>query len=518
MKLRPFALALVALLPASAFLACSDNGTGIELPTFDSGTRDSGGNTGKDGGPTSDGGPSTDGGDGGVQEQGTLLKAGDVQVVGVMPDGTAVYLSFGAKISLEAVAITGGAPTVIAADLKLSSPGKPTDDSFQVSQGVVGLWTGTDGATGNAKLQIWTKANGLKDAAALAPAADFVAGSADGTRVGFIRHVGANDELVVSLTTFATAANVVQSPLARGNAANACDPDFGFQGKYLFSATCTGAQTTATIRRSEDTGAPVTIATGQNPLVNASAAGDRVFAWTRPGVGRAYSISAAGTVTSIAVESGIAEGVISDDGTAVFYRTNQGAIHKAATTTAANVVTLVDNAGAMGLLGFSSDFKYLLSHKLAPGGTAQSPRFDIQLSGTAAAAAPTVLVAAATALPIGFTGNGSHALYLPDPATATVLKARPVAGGGAEKDLGKISSFGGSIAGSSKIIIGDNPTEITVGGQKTTVLDYKLLDVAGAGAATPLLTAVDPGLDLALAGKKVLFTQPGKGLFVKDVP
>ncbi len=454
--------------------------------------------------------------DGGPLAQGTLLAPGNIDIVGVLPDDTIIYLATDAKISLNAIPAGGGTPTVIAADLNIT--GVDTDDSYQVAGGVVGLWTGVD-ADGNAKLQIWTKAKGLKDAAALVPAADYIAGSIDGTRVGFIRKNGTADELVISLTDFPAAATpvVVQAALGRGTAATECQPDYAFAGNYLFSATCTGTGTTATIRRSTDTGVPLSVITGRAPIVNMNDAGDRVFSWTRPGTARVYSIDAGGAVTSVAVDTTVTEGQISADGATVAYVTSAGAL-KSAPTATGTPVTLIAAGGAKSIDGITGDFKAIFTNKLDP---STNQDIDLQWSTIGVAAAPTTLVATATGALAGFTATNSHVFYVPD-STTGVLKVRPLTAGGAEVDLGA-SVFGGEVLGGTKVVLGANIATVKAGGNDVNVIDLQLLDVAGSAPAVPLVSAVQAltgqqDYNFRVVGNKLVFVQVADGLYVKDLP
>ncbi len=104
---------------------------------------------------------------------------------------------------------------MIAPDILLE--GEDTDDVVSVVGGVVGLWTGVDADTGIGKLSVWSKANGLKEAAAALPIYE-VDSSDDGSRVAFVREMGAEFQLVTSPSTFA-AGSITVSRMRSGTAA-----------------------------------------------------------------------------------------------------------------------------------------------------------------------------------------------------------------------------------------------------------------------------------------------------------
>jgi hypothetical protein len=458
--------------------------------------------------------------DGGPKSQATQLTAGEIGIVSTLVDGTIIFLRYGSAVSLEAIAPTGGTPTVIVPALILE--GEDTDDVISVIGGVVGIWTGVDADTGLGKLSVWSRANGLKEAAPVSPIYE-VDSSADGSRVAFVRSVGAELQLVTSPSTFAGGSIViVQANLGDGSAANPCGAFYTFVGQNLFTSTCTGVGITATARRTLPAGTILEIDTGLAPsFLSINGAGDKVFSAKRitaggtGGAAAVYSVGAT-AVTEVAIEAaGVAEGSLATDGSSVIYRTNLGALKKANAAAPVNATVLVPQGGVMGILATSPDRKGVLTHELAPGGDL-APVYDLQLSSGVTPGAPTTLVPTATALEFGFTLGSKYALWVPDPATATVLKAKPVAGG-AEIDLGAASVFLGKIDGSDKIVLGDNEREITVGGQPVTVVDFKLVDPA-TNAGTPLAKGAEIGAVVMPGGKQMAYTEAAKGLYIVDIP
>ena len=458
--------------------------------------------------------------DGGPKPQGTQLTAGEIEIVSTLVDGTIVFLRYGAKISAEAIAPTGGTPTVIAPDLVIA--GEDTDDVVAVIGGAVGVWTGVDADTGIGKLSIWTKANGLKEAAAASPVYE-VEASNDGTRVAFVRQMGAASQLVTAPSTLAAAGVViVQDALGDGSDANPCSAFYTFVAQNLFTSTCTGAGITATARRTLPSGVVLDIDTGLAPsFLSVNTAGDKVFAAKRiasTGTGGAASVYSLGAtlVTEVPIETaGVAEGSIAADGSSVIYRTRLGALKKASTTAPVGATELVPEGGVMGILATSLDRKGVLTHKLA-GSAGETTLYDLQLSSGVTAGAPTVLVPTAKAIDFGFTLSSKYALYVPDLAAASVLKARPVAGG-AEIDLGAAAVFLGKIDGTDRIVIGDNERDIQVSGQPVSVVDFKVLDPA-TNLPTTLAVGVEIGALVLPGGKQIAYTQAGTGLYIAPIP
>ncbi len=473
-----------------------------------------------DAGPV-DAGPKDSGGDAGPPSQGRLLASGELEILSTLLDGTIIFLRYGAKVSLEAIAPTGGTPTVIAPDLLIE--GADTDDVVSVIGGAVGVWTQVDGNTGIGRLAVWTKVNGLKPAADTSPVYELDA-SADGARVAFVRTMGAEAQLVTAASTLAAGGVVIVQPtLGDGSATIPCGAFYTFVGQDLFSSTCSGAGFTATARRTTAAGVPLVIDTGLAPsFLSITATGDKVFTAKRiastgsGGAAAVYSVGAT-AVTSLPIEAaGVAEGRIAPDGSAVVYRTRTGALKRAAATAPVAPLELLPNASAMGLLAVAPDFRSVLSHKLAPAGP-DGALFDVQLSSTTAAGPALTLLPTATGVDFGFTSASKYALWVPDISVpAPVLKARAVTGG-ADLDLGPATVFLGKIDATDKVVIGDNEREITVAGEKIPVIDYKLV-TPGGGAPIALVKAVDMAALVMPGGKQIAYTETGKGLFVKDVP
>jgi hypothetical protein len=440
----------------------------------------------------------------------TKLGDGDISVVGVTSDNNVVFLTFGTKVTLQVIPLAGGAPAMLNPDVKLT--GGADDDSFQVSGGVVGIWSAVT-ATGSSKLQVWTKANGLKDVSTTAPAVDSIAGSKDGTQVAFVRTVGTEDQLALSPTTLAGTPTVVDAALGRGTAGTPCNPNFRFADKYLVSLTCGGTRTTADLRRTEAATVTTVSTTRFDPdALDVSTAGDKILVSSRltaaATTGRAtlFAVAADNTVTTRFIEANVTSLFLDPAGAFAVYATRTGSLKRAAAAAGAGIDL---TTGIKGILSASTDGKFVVTNKL----DAVMDASDLQLSSTAAAAAPTVLVATAIGLPAGFTANGSHVLFIGDKAAPKLL-ARPTAGG-ADRDLGAAIGLA-RVPGSSKLMIESNPTTVKVGTSDVDVSDFSIVDLAGTAAPVVVAKGVKSA-SIAGAGN-VLYTQAAGGLFAAPIP
>jgi hypothetical protein len=267
------------------------------------------------------------------------------------------------------------------------------------------------------------------------------------------------------------------------------------------------------LRRAEDTGAPIQLDTGLNPSGwSVSSAGDRALGITRvsaAGGARAtiYSIGGTGAVTTRFIEGGVLDAQLEPGGTFAVYQ--KAALLKRVDA-AAGAAPIELTAGIKSILSLSPDTKYAATNKLDDVMGAS----DIQLSATAAAAAPSALVATAVGIPVGFTDNGSHFLFIPDQA-APKLMAHPVAGG-TDVDLGAVIGLL-AVPGTSKLILRNNKRDVMVGAAKVPVYDYVQVNL-GAAAAAPVtvLTGVLAGAKVLKT--KIVFSEATGSLFVKDLP
>lgn len=163
---------------------------------------------------------------------------------------------------------------------------------------------------GIGKLSVWSKANGLKDAAPASPIYE-VDSSDDGSRVAFVRSLAAEFQLVTSTPTIAAGSVVVvEASLGDGSAANPCAAIYRFVGQNLFTSTCTGAGITATAR--VPAGTTLRIDTGLAPrILSVNGAGDKVFSAKRivstgtGGAAAVYSVGVPVAPTELVPDGGV---------------------------------------------------------------------------------------------------------------------------------------------------------------------------------------------------------------------
>jgi hypothetical protein len=301
------------------------------------------------------------------------------------------------------------------------------------------------------------------------------------------------------------------------NVGNGCDASLKFVAGRLFSSTCAGAATTATIRTFTAANVAQSIETLAAPgFMPTDTAGTKVFTKKNAAAGNASvkTIPATGAVTSVTIEASVASGVMLPDGQNVIYRTSAMAL-KRSPTAAAAPVTLIPT-GVRAVLDYSPDFGFAMVFSNPPD-TANTniARIDVQLASTAAAGTLTPLVATSIGAPVGFTSNGANVVYLTDlPATGAplgTLKARGTAAGSTEKEIAKAVAAPEMVPGGSKVIFADNPQQV---GQGVGV-DIKVSDVAGAGTPTVIVPKVELGFFVTKTA--LVYTTPA-GLFTKAIP
>lgn len=499
--------------------------SGGETNTSSSGSSGTSSSSGSTSSSSSGGSTSSSGGSssGGVTITPKPLKQGGAVLLGVTEDDQAVYVTIGgASSSLEAVSLAGGTPTVIAATID------PQNDNVVVSGSAVAWWTGIDANTGVGTINVWSKAAGAKTALNAASAAGVFAGSSDGSRVAF--SVAANpqgtqtDLWVTDTATAAAVTNgifIVNDSINLASAGGDCAPDMEFVGKKLFAAFCTGTSANATDARlylvpdastTEVRLDTVGAANGLiKPLWFSDTTGTKLFV---VGAGASSTGRVIDTVasTSVALEDGTGlAGFVTDDGSAVVYRTNAGGLKRAGTGAAPAPKTLL--AGAKIILDRSRDKSKMLVSTLDPA----NDLVDIRSVDTVTEnQTPKDIVATATAYPIGFTGSGGHAVYLTDMTdTTNKLKAKPTAGG-TERELAKdIEALGIEPGGDGLILV-----ENGVPQGQLTLSELRYVN-AGTGASSAKITDGVPDSGFIIQKKKLVYTrvaQMGAGLYVADLP
>jgi hypothetical protein len=485
-------------------LATSDGGKGSDsgdTPLDDAGNpiEDDSGTSGKDSGGNPDGGPIVGA---------TQLATGSIGILGITEDDYVLYYStVGTTDSLNIVSLAGGAPVVLA-------PALGADDVVAIDGKTVAFWIGTDKTTGIGTMSLWTKAGGIKAVGAGSRAGIFAA-TADGARIAYsMNAVATGTEVMIGNPALNPASTSI---LTVAQAGTGCDVTLKFVGARLFSSTCAGAATTATIRTFTAANVIQSVETVASPgFMATDTAGTHVFVKKNAAAGNATvkTIPATGAVTSVTMDTAVASGVILPDGANVIYRTSAQAL-KRSPTAAGAPVTLIPT-GVRAVLDYSPDFGFAMVFSNAPD-TANTnvTRIDVQLASTAAAGTLTPLVATSIGAPVGFTSNGANVVYLTDlPATGAplgTLKARGTAAGSTEKEIAKLVAAPEMIPGGSKVVFADNPQPV---GQGVGV-DIKVADVAGAG--TPTVVAPQVELGFYVTKTMLVYTTP-TALFTKALP
>ena len=530
----------------AAACSSSSNGGVADDDAGSSGT--SGGTSGTSGGTSGSSGTSgtsgssgdPDGGDGGDGGPGTpALKAGELVLIGVTKDAQVVYTvkGTGTTRNVEAVPVAGGAPATVGTIA--------TDDDIAIVGNSVAWYTDVD-ANGVGKLNLWSKAGGAKAAVATNSPVGFISASEDGARLAFGFNTPA-DTVDVAITTAAapsSAANATTAVIAGLNIKD-CQPDFGFVGKIFFSAQCVGTSTNANLVTIPDASVTVTTLVDGTTAANAlkatwlaDKAGTKLFVMGIQN-NQARVVTVAGA-TVARIENNVRAGILSDDGTKLFYWTGvasppatapgtDGAIRSAPTNATnaapanppAGAVTLVTAPGFPGIgnvTGVASDKSHILIRKLArvaPAG--EVPRTDINvIDTTTAAQTPTVILPTATGLVAGFTATNSHLIFQTEVSAQGLgkLKVRGLAAGGADRDVAAAALLARPLPTGTKGLFVDNPKQV---GDGVTV-DVKVFDAAATAAPTTVVAGVDPFFEIS--GTKLVYVKPGAtgGLYASDIP
>lgn len=533
---------LISSLSAFGFLAtlsaCSSDSTVVSGAAGNDGSGESDGTTTTPSGGTGGSKNGKDGGTGGTGDgpgPGTnglgssTLRSGTAQLIGVTKGSTpmAVYLFAGASsLSLEAVPVAGGSPTVIAADLT-------GDEDFGVTGGAAWWYTAIDD-NGVGTVNFWTPANGPKTAVATGSIDGFFWATDDGSRVAF--SVAGNTKttnVAVTSSDAPSATAVLNGNYALDFPTNECFPDVGFVGTTLFAAFCsvqtigspnsTAARIVAvdgagTVRRLDATGnANNTIAlSSDKPLWYANTTGTKVFViGGGSGEGRILDVAsapAAGGIT--ALETGVVDGYLLDDGTAIYatgtaVKRSTGPGQSKTLTTSIVKSFLTRTAGG----------DRLVFRSLDPAG--DNGLTDLRTIDTAAENQPTKdLVPTASVSLSGLDGNGSHVFYVSDLIEddngflSGVLKALPI-GGGTEIILASASPGGVPIPGTNSIIAAGNATLDTDGNVLVSIAHVNVNTTTSLSIAGDVIPNA-----WGFNGKRFVYTRAGTapGIYAVDLP
>ncbi|AKV01029.1 hypothetical protein AKJ09_07692 [Labilithrix luteola] len=485
-----------------------------------------GGSTGKDGGK----GPTSGDDDPGTNGLGSVtLRNGTTQLLGVTTGSTpmAVYLFSGAQsLSLEAVPVGGGSPTVIAMDLT-------GEEDYGISGGAVWWYTAIN-ASGIGTVNFWTKANGAKTAVASGSIDGFFWASEDGSRVAFsVAGSAKTTNVAVTGSDAPSATAVLQGNYSLDFPTSECFPDVGFVGTTLFAAFCSvqtvGSpnSTAARIVSVDGAGAVRRLDAANNanntialsatkPLWYANTTGTKVFViGAGAGQGRILDVATApatGAVT--ALETGVVDGYLLDDGTAI-YATGTAVKRGNGTGPAKTLTTTIVKS----FLTRTPTGDRLIFRSLDPAGN--NGLVDLRTITTSSENQSTQdLVSTASVTLSGLDGNGTHVFYVSDVVEdangllSGVLKALPMTGG-TEIILAKGSPGGVPIPGTNSIIAAGDAALDTDGNVLVSVAHVNV----NTTLSLPIAKEVIPNA-WGFSGKRFIYTRAGSnpGIYAVDIP
>jgi hypothetical protein len=491
---------------------------------------------------TPDGGvsPSPDASvDGATADGPVLLKAGLVAPLGVTAAGMLVYGAYpSGKIDgpadLEAMPITGGAPVKILTNLGAAGLGA----RMVVAGGAVAWWTNVTDGIGT--LNVWNATDGVKTAlstTSAAPTVDraFFYASADGRRVAFSTNAAKNADAMTTnfrVVDVASATNVTTGMLPDDDVVvlddpNNCPGDMRFAGKNFIASFCrTGAERmprayvvrdgSTTAVRFDDKGEVGGLGPIRRSIWRADDTGNKVFVpGEDPLHSRFLDLTNPSAIVGVQL-SGADEGFVSKDGTAVIYLTKTtGDVTRWATADGAKKrlargvteLSYPTNDGARALI---------VQNKINP----IYRTFELNTE----AVTKTIASAFPLGLALGFTGSGSHVMYMRvvgTPPHFDGLSSIP-SGGGPELELATGLSGANQVylppEGDGVVVAGDI-TPFPAGGLYPSAsfpytFELRYIDVA-TGASVSLGDAT-LGF-LYFSGKKVVFLrvkEPGAGIYV----
>jgi hypothetical protein len=309
-----------------------------------------------------------------------------------------------------------------------------------------------------------------------------------------------------------------------------CSPTEAFGGAVYFSLHCVGAGETLTAASlvTVPAAASPTPTTLVNGATSAAVALEPGFLTVDKAGTNAFVLGAAssqGRVVTVAgagiknIENNTASGFITDDGTAVLYRTAGNAFKRAIAATGV-ATTLIAAGNYQATLDVTSDQTRVLFNQQPPVQSGQNvPLFDLKMADTVTAnQTPVDVLTAKTGSPVAFTASNTHLMFLSDVAAGQVpvgkLKVRTVSGAPNEREVATGVSPAQPLPTGTKAVFFDNIKEV---GQDT-VVDVKIFDAALATAPTLVVSGVE-GFFL-VAKTKLVYTKPGAtgGLFVAPLP
>jgi hypothetical protein len=432
---------------------------------------------------------------------GTKLAGGDFNLLAITTDGYAiVQVKTGTK-PVQAIPLAGGAAVTIDA----------TSEDVLVSGKTVFSWHGLD-ADGIGALVTWTAAGGPK-ATATKTFDGIAAASADGATVTYIDSAAASGK----------GNYVVSAPDGSGKKTldgvdlSVCNIDMRYAGARPIAQYCKSAASPLIASFDPTSGVKATLLASSAKIFDVDAAGAKVITITAGGA-LATIPAIGGTATPI--DTGVAIGAITPDGTSVVYRMTAESLKRSSLTTPAPTTLVATNVTAF--LDLSPDGAWVLYRNTRASATGLT---DLFLASATTPGTPTTLNAATTTDSLNFGSNFttdlSRVIFATDVVTATgvaALKVKPVSGG----SVATVSTAAWwALAGTgSKIVFDDG--FVAAAGTAPARGDIKVADTATGAAPTLLQTKADALFQLSPARDKVVYTYSfvaaDKGLYVGTLP
>lgn len=360
-----------------------------------------------------------------------LLAGGDIALLGLTTDGYAIYRRYdvvSGKFSMWAIAVTGGAPIVLSADMG--------GGQFigRIMYSAVGFWTGV-GPDGLGTFNVWTKATGIKSAPgatsyrnlfSVTLAGDMVMFSSsvsDGGLVdGSVQNIGYTVAPTSDLNATAFIRDVNLAAMENGNCPAQVLAPFE-DGKTLLVSHCTGTAPNAVVGRVvmakhlADGGVATSVLLSESSAATAiipfygiscDSRGSKLFVVGAAPLRQGRIVDVDGGSATVLDEGVTAGEVMLDSGT-VFY-TASGAL-KRATTEGAGKITVV-GGGYDHLVDRTPDERRLLYASLAANLT------DLHVADVTKPGETTALVPDASVGSAAFSGDGEEVVYTTvDPST-----------------------------------------------------------------------------------------------------
>jgi hypothetical protein len=475
----------------------SNNGDAAALDASDGGATDAIADDGSDDAPDIDSGSPI----------GTRIQSGAARLRGVTRDDFAVYSN--AAGDVFAAPVAGGSAVKITT---IVEPAQVT-----IAGKAVFVWPTFNPSNFVGALTVWTAASGAKTLTTTS-LVDQAAASADGAYVIYSANLngsGTFGDLVLSKSDGTGAVTLVS-----GNDFDSCTPILGFAGGYAVATHCeTAAPDGSTPPKTLSSyllpaGTKTDLLNDVGFFWNADDSGSKIFTATAAGDGKVVPVTG-GAAT--AIDTSVASGLISGDGTTVFYRTSASALKRSPVASAAPIA--LQSTGVAIVRGISSGEGFLMFASKRDSSTDLTDLFLASLV-TPGPAVPLVTTTTGAVYGDRFTSDATRALYysaVDDVSQIGTLQALPVAGGNATT-LGQAVWRNRASTG-AKVVFNDNFTPL---GDTPGRADLRVVDLAQSAAPTLLAPQADVEFALAASRTKVVYTwnvtTAKGGLYVAPVP